>query len=196
MEVLPGLPPSRRIAAARAFLARPTHALAPDEQARILEETLQVLDHPEWSALFGPDSRAEVPIVGLLETLRGSEVVSGQVDRLLIENGRVLIVDYKSNRPPPREESDVPAPYLRQMASYRALLQPIYPEKSIHCHLLWTSVPRLMQLSDVISQITRLDARRLRSLHSWLIVAPRGPTDGLIRASSTEALLHRHRGLR
>ncbi|HSR71334.1 MAG TPA: PD-(D/E)XK nuclease family protein, partial [Kiloniellales bacterium] len=76
------------------------------------------------------------------------EVVSGQVDRLVVTPERVLVVDYKSNRPAPAAESEVPALYLRQMAAYRALLARVYPDRPVACALLWTDGPRLMQLSD------------------------------------------------
>lgn len=59
----------------------------------------------------------------------------------------MLVVDYKTNRPPPAREADVPAIYLRQMAAYRALLAEIYPQHRIDCFLLWTDGPRLMQIS-------------------------------------------------
>jgi len=33
------------------------------------------------------------------------------------------------------------------MAAYRALLTSIYPDRPVHCALLWTDGPRLMPLS-------------------------------------------------
>ncbi|MCH9020521.1 MAG: PD-(D/E)XK nuclease family protein, partial [Proteobacteria bacterium] len=75
-------------------------------------------------------------------------VVAGQVDRLAVADDAVLVVDYKTNRPPPASEAETPAAYLAQMAAYRAVLARIYPERSIRCALLWTDGPRLMQLSD------------------------------------------------
>ena len=74
--------------------------------------------------------------------------VAGQIDRLVVTDNAVLILDYKSNRPAPRQERDVPAVYVRQMAAYRAVLARIYPERRIICALLWTDGPRLMQLRD------------------------------------------------
>ena len=59
-----------------------------------------------------------------------------------------MVVDYKTNRPAPAFEADVPALYLRQMAAYRAVLAGIYPKRHIESYLLWTEGPRIMQLSD------------------------------------------------
>ncbi len=148
LQSLPDLPAERREDAARRFLARPLHRLDGQLQAEILAETLAVLAHPDFAALFGPGSRAEVPVVGTVEGEGGVQVVSGQVDRLVVAAQSVMIVDYKTNRPAPSSESKVPALYLRQMAAYRAVLAGIYPDRRIESCLLWTDGPRIMQLSD------------------------------------------------
>src|SRR3546814_175015 len=80
-----------------------------------------------------------------------SDVCSSDlVDRLLLEESTVWLIDYKSQRPAPTESADVPIVYLRQMAAYRALLARIYPGREVRCFLLWTDGPRLMQLSDAL----------------------------------------------
>ncbi|MFQ5773734.1 MAG: double-strand break repair helicase AddA [Kiloniellaceae bacterium] len=148
LQSLPDLPPARRRAAAARFLASPVHGLSEAERAEIAQVTLAVLEHPDFTPLFGPDSRAEAPLVGVIESAGGAEVVSGQVDRLVVTEDRILIVDYKTSRPAPAAEAQVPPLYLRQMAAYRAVLTRIYPGRRIECALLWTDGPRLMQLSD------------------------------------------------
>ena len=87
-------------------------------------------------------------MTGLLTGRSGVEVISGQIDRLVVGEERVQVVDYKTNRPPPATVDEVPTVYLRQMAAYRALLAEIYPRQPIECCLLWTETPRIMQLSD------------------------------------------------
>ena len=76
----------------------------------------------------------------------GDRIMSGQIDRLLIGEDEILIVDYKTNRPSPRRQEDVPEVYVRQMAIYREALKKMYPEKRIKCGLLWTDGPHLMTL--------------------------------------------------
>jgi ATP-dependent helicase/nuclease subunit A len=111
---------------------------------------LGVLEAPELAPLFGPGSRAEVPLAGLVDTPAGPQAIAGQVDRLLVEDEAIWLIDYKSQRPAPQTESAVPALYLKQMAAYRALLARIYPGRAIRSYLLWTDQPRLMQLSDAL----------------------------------------------
>jgi len=73
--------------------------------------------------------------------------VSGQVDRLAVTAGGVLIADYKTNRPAPRRLEEVPPDYVRQLALYRAVLARLYPERPIRAALIWTDVPDLMEIS-------------------------------------------------
>jgi ATP-dependent helicase/nuclease subunit A len=144
LQSLPELMPGARAAAARRWLERPGQDLAPDQVAALIGETLAILEDPRFAELFGPASRPEVPISGLV----GAHVVSGQVDRLVALPDRVLIVDYKTNRPAPEDLAAVAPLYLRQMAAYRAVLARIYPGRRIECTLLWTEGPRLMTLPD------------------------------------------------
>jgi ATP-dependent helicase/nuclease subunit A len=146
LQALPELPIEEREIAARRFLALPTHGLMPQEQVEIRRQILAVLDHPDFAALFGPGSQAEVPLVGLI----GGHALSGQIDRLVVAQDRVLIVDYKSLRPPPATENEVAPIYLRQLAAYQAALARIYPDREVRCALLWTEGPRLMPISPEI----------------------------------------------
>jgi len=77
-------------------------------------------------------------------------VISGQVDRLVVEEDRVLIIDFKSNRPPPANIEHTPPLYLRQMAAYRAVLAEIYPGHRVECALLWTDGPNIMWLPGTV----------------------------------------------
>jgi ATP-dependent helicase/nuclease subunit A len=142
LQSLPELPEVEREAAARRFLARPTHALVAAAQDDILRETLAVLTHPDFAPLFGPGSLAEVPLVGSV----GGRALSGQIDRLVVTENRVLIVDYKTSQAPPVSKDDVAPIYLRQLAGYRTALAQIYPDREIECALLWTQGPRLMPI--------------------------------------------------
>ena len=142
LQSLPDVPPSGRAEAARAWLSRPVHRLSDEARVEIAAEVVAVLEHPDYAALFGPGSRAEVPVTGEVN----GRVISAQVDRLLVTPERVTILDYKTHRPPPRDPADVPVLYLKQMAAYRAALALIYTDRPVRCVLLWTDGPRLMTL--------------------------------------------------
>jgi ATP-dependent helicase/nuclease subunit A len=142
LEILPQLPSEKWEAALSAYL---TPRVPEKDRAAFAAEILAVLRHPDFAPIFGPGSRAEVPVVGLAGK---KYVVSGQMDRILVKPDAVLVVDYKTNRPPPRDPAAVPALYLTQMAAYRAVLRAVYPERPVKCALLWTDGPFLMPLPD------------------------------------------------
>ena len=115
LQSLPDLPHEARAEAARRFLAQPVHGLTQGDIAPLVAEVMAVLDDDTFAPLFGPHSRAEAPLVGIA----GGMVVSGQVDRLAVGEREVLVVDYKTNRPPPATPEQTPAVYLRQMGLSR-----------------------------------------------------------------------------
>jgi len=143
LEVLPEHPEGQRPAIAQQILGQPSYDLADHVVERWTAEVIDILENPEYAAIFGGNSLAEVPITGLVGTLP----ISGLVDRLVVEDKRVLVVDYKTNRPPPKHADDIPATYMQQMATYRTLLRQIYPHHQIECALLWTDGPTLMPMS-------------------------------------------------
>jgi ATP-dependent helicase/nuclease subunit A len=149
LQSLPDLPPDDRENAINRYLSRPAVSLGDEENAQIAAEVLALLSDPALASLFGPGSRAEVPLTGLVD----GHVVSGQIDRLVVDNHSVSIVDYKPNRPPPLEEAGVAPLYAAQMALYRALLHKIYPGREVNCSLLWTSEARIMQLSGAFLDV-------------------------------------------
>jgi len=149
LQWLPELPAEQRASAARRYLARPTFELSEAQQAQLADEVLAVLGHDAFAELFSPASLAEVPISGVVTgSDGGAQVISGQIDRLLVGADMVTVVDYKTNRPSPQTPADVSAGYLRQMAAYRALLTDAFPGCAIRCCLLWTDGPQLMALPD------------------------------------------------
>jgi len=147
MQSLPDIPDAaRRADAARRYIARQTPAPSEADCAAMLDRVTSMLADPRFAALFGPGSRAEVPIVGRV----GGRIVSGVVDRLAIAPDTVLIADYKTNRPAPRspgEAANKYPEYVRQLALYRAVLRQLYPGRLVTAALLWTDTPELMEIS-------------------------------------------------
>ena len=152
LQWLPLLDPEQRTSAARGYLARAVHDLGDEEQELYLTETLCLLNDPALRDLFDGQALAEVPIVGTVGEGANTIVLSGRIDRLLVRDYAITVIDFKTNRPPPIRVEDVPTAYLRQMAAYRILLSEIYPGRQIRCALLWTDGPNLMELPpDLLS---------------------------------------------
>jgi len=142
LQSLPDLKSADRAAAALRFLSQKAHALDPQDVTDIARETLSVLEHPAFAAVFGPGSRAEVPVTGRL----AERLVAGQIDRLVALPDRVLIVDFKTNRPPPADLASVDPSYLLQLALYRGLVATLYPDRPVEAALLWTDIAKLMPI--------------------------------------------------
>ena len=100
--------------------------------------------HPDLRPLFRPGSRAEVPLTGVV----ANAVIGGLVDRLVVLPDQVVVADFKTNRRPPARTEDTPVMYLRQMASYRAVLRAIFPGRPVRCALIWTRAARVAILPD------------------------------------------------
>jgi ATP-dependent helicase/nuclease subunit A len=70
------------------------------------------------------------------------------VDRLVVEEDRVLVVDFKTNRPAPGRVEDADRAYILQMAVYAAVLAEIFPGRTIEAALVWTDGPALMVVPE------------------------------------------------
>ena len=56
---------------------------------------------------------------------------------------RVLVVDYKTNRPAPDRIEDADPAYVLQLAVYVAVLRRLYPDRPVEAALVWTDGPKL-----------------------------------------------------
>ncbi|CAN5503334.1 double-strand break repair helicase AddA [soil metagenome] len=148
LQSLPDVATKRRAAAAERFIARNADTLAEADRAALAMQVLALIDDARFASLFGPGSRAEVAMAGRLTRADGSPVlVSGQIDRLVVTDDAILIVDYKTNQAPARAPAAVPVAYVRQLALYRAVLAKLYPGRTVRALLLWTETAEIMEIS-------------------------------------------------
>ena len=160
LQLLPDIAANERAQAARRLLATAAYSVLAEQKEEIIAEILSLLSDGKFVRVFGPGSRAEVPIAGVLQNTRGEPlIISGQIDRLLITDQEILIIDFKTNRPPAKAASDVPRAYVYQMAAYAELLKAALPGHKVSAALLYTAVPRLIEV-DVegidVTQVTGL----------------------------------------
>jgi ATP-dependent helicase/nuclease subunit A len=162
LQALPNLPAASRLRAGREYLARHGADLDAGEREELLAKVLAVLDQADFAALFAPGSRAEVPIVGRLpRAARPPVTVAGQVDRLFVGESAILLADYKTDRPAPRERSAIPDAYVVQLALYRAVLGRLFPGRAVRAALVWIEGPALVELPA-----TQLEAALAEALAS------------------------------
>jgi ATP-dependent helicase/nuclease subunit A len=140
LETLPEVEEARRPKTALRYLEK--EGVQGEAALDIISAAQAVMN--SFPDLFGPRSKGEVSVMGHL----GEHLLSGQIDRLVMNDDHILIVDFKTHTSVPGSFAETPAAYLKQMALYQAVLSQIYPNVPIVCGLLWTHIPRLDLLAE------------------------------------------------
>ena len=143
-ERLPAIAPDRRRAAADTWLAGSAGVQDAAERGGLVDAACAIIGDPAHADIFAAQALAEAPIAGVLAD---GTVVAGTVDRLVVNDDRALVVDFKTGRRVPADAASAPEHHLRQMAAYAAALAAIFPGRRIEAGLLYTSGPRLLSLS-------------------------------------------------
>ena len=146
LQHLPEVAPEAQERAARAFVAACGATLDQKLKDEILAETLAIARDPPFAPLFRPGSLAEVPVVAKIGEGETGSDLEGQIDRLAVLGGELLILDYKTTRAPPLTLENVAPAYINQLAAYRLALKKLFPGHAIRAGLLWTDGPRLMEI--------------------------------------------------
>jgi ATP-dependent helicase/nuclease subunit A len=128
--------------AALRWLERSAGIAAAPQRQELADLVCSILGDPEFAPLFGPGSLAEAPIAA---TLADGTVVAGTVDRLLVEDDRISVIDYKTGRAP-NDEAQIPVAHRAQMAAYSEALGVIFPGRTVRSALLYTATARLFEL--------------------------------------------------
>ncbi|WP_170606545.1 double-strand break repair helicase AddA [Ruegeria arenilitoris] len=122
--------------------------LLPDMQEadrhNLLHEVTRVLKAEDLRPFFDPDALAEVPVSAEFQGRR----LHGVIDRLIVTEKEVQIIDFKSNATVPETPENCPLGLLRQMGAYSIALAQIYPDHEIRAAILWTRTAKLMWLSQ------------------------------------------------
>ena len=108
----------------------------------LVAAALGVIDHPDLAHVFAPGTLAEAPLAGVVDGV----VIAGTVDRLLVSETEVIVVDFKTGRKVPDDAARVPDYHKAQMGAYAAVLAGIFPERPVRALLLYTVGPQLIEL--------------------------------------------------
>ena len=145
LEVLPGLDQDARVRAAARIITPAVGAsgLSQNDADMALKETLTLLDDASLADIFGAGSRAEVPISGII----GHEVVSGVIDRLVITDDQITIIDFKTGQSP-KNGQPIAVSYIAQQGIYVHVLRQIWPDRPVKAGLIYTEDASLHWLDD------------------------------------------------
>jgi ATP-dependent helicase/nuclease subunit A len=144
LERLPEVAADKRATAARHWLERSAGVAEPALRDEIVELVCGLLSDARFSPLFGPGSLGEAPLAA---TLPDGRVIAGTVDRLLVEDDAVSVIDFKTGRAP-TSDADIPNAHRAQMEAYAAALQVIFPGRHVRAALLYTAGPKLVELAS------------------------------------------------
>ncbi len=144
IAALPTVPPKERRARAARILQRDLFDTSAADD--VTQEAEALIADPALAEIFGPESRAEVPIVGRVATASGEFAVSGRIDRLARTPEGWHIVDFKTNRNVPATPAEADPAMLLQLALYRRLLMDMEPGAEVRATLVWTAGPNVMPI--------------------------------------------------
>ena len=111
-------------------------------------ELQAVLKAPQFAAFFAPGGLSEVPVAARIRTL--GRVISGRIDRLVVNAGEATILDYKTGRNWPETANEADPDHIRQLAAYREAVRQIYPGHIVRAAMLWTAAPKLMEIPSLM----------------------------------------------
>lgn len=145
LEHLPDIPSDQHLRVSENYLQKYARGWNESQRHEVLKIIRQILQDQSFAQLFSSHSSSEVSLTGKLDTASGERLIAGQIDRLIVEDSSVTIVDYKTNQSVP---SRIPARYIAQMALYRELVRQIYPDRKTICKILWVYEPALVVVED------------------------------------------------
>ncbi|WP_282153658.1 double-strand break repair helicase AddA [Ruegeria atlantica] len=112
------------------------------ERQELMDEACDVLTAAHLQSVFATDALAEVPVTADLNGRR----MHGVIDRLIITDTEVQVIDFKTNATVPNSAETCPEGLLRQMGAYANALSQVYPNHEIRTAILWTRTADLMWL--------------------------------------------------
>ncbi len=157
-SLLEHLAPLEAAKRARAGLqALPSIFPAPREtHLELINKAISILEGPDAPLLFGPRSRAELPIFVFGEKNNKPIQIIGRIDRIIAQDESILLVDFKSNATPPESAGQIGKLYETQMGLYLRCAKKIFKTRKVSCAIYWTGNETLMALpNDALLKTTR-----------------------------------------
>jgi ATP-dependent helicase/nuclease subunit A len=145
-ERLPGVALDLRVVAADQWLSQAAGVGDANTRAALIADALKVIEDLAFADVFSPKALAEAPVAGVVDGI----VIAGTVDRLLVTDTTVTVIDFKTARRVPHDAGAAPESHLQQMAAYVAVLQGIFPAHDVRAALLYTSGPILLTLDPAL----------------------------------------------
>jgi ATP-dependent helicase/nuclease subunit A len=135
LEILPETKLENREGIIEYYTKNFTNEFSTKEIESIKTKISEILKQESFKEFFSQNSKSEVPIIGKIN----GQVVSGQIDRLIISDNEIIIIDYKTSDFVPKSHTETPENYIKQIKLYKELIKKIYSDRIVKAFLLWTS---------------------------------------------------------
>ena len=143
LEILPNVEENKREEVANLYFQNVFNDVKEVKKQEIKNNVFKILNDSNYKQFFSSsNSKAEVPVVGIYE----GKTMSGQIDRLIEFEDKVVIIDYKNTFKDYNNRQDIPQKYIQQLQIYKTLLQKEYKNKPIECYILLTKFVKLIRV--------------------------------------------------
>jgi len=121
-----------------------------DEELQVwVAEVHTVINKAELQDVFNPAFYQRALNEAPLTYQHNGRVVHGFIDRLIINENNIILIDYKTRQDAnDNNVGELAIQYQAQMQLYAEGIQQLWPDKTIHCKLLFTTCARLINLTD------------------------------------------------
>jgi ATP-dependent helicase/nuclease subunit A len=130
--------------------------VAEEIQTKAFKQAEKILKKKSFEFIFAPDTLAEVQFSTIVKSI-GVLPILGVIDRLVISENSVFIIDFKTNQEVPTSVDEIPLGILKQMGAYAISMQKVFPKKIIELGIIWTHSAELMKI-DVNKALSSIDA--------------------------------------
>ncbi len=110
-----------------------------------IEEARRNIDHPDFEWLFKADEQQAYNEQEILFQA-GDRQAYGIIDRMIVTQEKISIVDYKSHRLDDASPDEIAQNFAGQMRLYKTGVQTIWPDRDVVCAILFTENQRLVWL--------------------------------------------------
>ncbi|MFO8125088.1 double-strand break repair helicase AddA [Yoonia sp.] len=111
----------------------------------LVDDVIALIEKPDLAWLWNTEALNEVVVTA---DIPGLGRIHGAIDRLIIGQGTITAIDYKSNRLIPKTPEETPLGLQRQLAAYDHALREIFPGHDIRTAILWTHSGTFTALSQ------------------------------------------------
>ncbi len=126
--------------------------LSENTKTKLAKRAIALINDPELHEIFAPGTLSEVALTAP-QPLADQPPLLGTIDRLVVCEACVKVIDFKSNQAVPPKPEDIPLGILRQMAAYLYMVSLIYADREIILSILWTQTGELMTIPHEIVKV-------------------------------------------